>query len=58
MLNVKNMCDNDHTLQGQLEGVHFFIFDIRSPSDTDCLISFGTKIQIFASKWDRVSVPL
>ena len=46
-----------HSLQGQLDGVCFLIFDLRSPNDTDCLISCGTKLQIFRPKLDKVSVP-
>ena len=29
------------------------IFDLKSLSDTDCLISCGTKLQIFDPKWDK-----
>ena len=47
-----------HSLEGQLDGIHILIFDLKSPSDTDCLISRGIKLQIFGPKWDRVSVPL
>ena len=39
-----------------------FIFDLKwyrlSSSDTDYLISCGTKHEIFSLKWDRVSVLL
>ena len=31
---------------------------LKSPSDTDCPISCGTKAYIFSPKWDGVSVPL
>ena len=37
---------------------HFLIFDLKSLSDTDYLISCGTKLQMFGPKWDRDSVPL
>ena len=47
-----------HSLWGQLDCVHLLVFDLKSPSDTDCLISCGTKFHIFGPKWDRVSVPL
>ena len=47
-----------NSLQGQLDEVHFLILDLKSPSDADCLISRGVKLQIFGPKWDRVSVPL
>ena len=43
---------------GQLDEVNFFIFYLKSPSGTDCLISCDTKLQIFGPKWDRVSAPL
>ena len=45
-----------HRLQGLLDRVHFLIFDLKSPSDTGCFISFGTRLQIFVPKWDPVSV--
>ena len=47
-----------HSLQGQLDGVHFLIFNLKSPSGSDCFISSGIKFQIFGPKWDIVSVPL
>ena len=28
-----------HSLQGQFDGVHFFIFYLKSPSDADGIIS-------------------
>ena len=34
------------------------IFELRSPSGTDSLISCGTKLQIFGPIWDRISIPL
>ena len=36
----------------------FFIFDLKSLGDTDCLISGGTKLHIFGRKRERVSIPL
>ena len=37
-------------------GPIFLIFDLKSQSDTGCLISCGTKLQIFGPKWDKVPV--
>ena len=47
-----------HSLHGEVNRVHFFISDLKSSCDTDCLTSCGTKVQIFGHKWDRVPVPL
>ena len=47
-----------YSLQGRLDEVHFLAFGLKLPSDTECLISCGTKLQIFGPRWDRVSVPL
>ena len=47
-----------HSLQGQVDGIHFLIFDLKSSSDTDRLIWCGNKSHIFGPKWDRVWVTL
>ena len=39
-----------HSLQEQVDGVNFLIFGLKSPSDTDCFISCGIKLQIFGPK--------
>ena len=39
-----------HSLQGQLDEVHFFTFYLKSPYGTDSLISCGTKLKIFDHK--------
>ena len=36
---------------------YILIFALKSPSDTDCLYSRGTKVRIFGLKWDRVPIP-
>ena len=45
-----------HSLQGQLDWVYFFIFDLKSCRDTDCHIFCDNKLQIFGLKWDRISI--
>ena len=44
-----------HGPQGQLDGLHFFICDLKSRSDTNYLISCGAKLQTFSPKWHTVS---
>ena len=36
-----------HSLVGQLDGVNFFNFDLKSPNDTDYLTACGNKLHIF-----------
>ena len=46
------------SLQEQLGEVHFFIFGLKSPGETGCHISCGTKLEIFGPKWDRALAQL
>ena len=43
-------------LQGHSKGIHFFIFNLKTPRLSSCLNSNGTKSQIFGPRKDSDSV--
>ena len=47
-----------HSLQGQLLGVHFLIFELKISKLSDSFISWGIKFQTLGPKLHKDSVPL